>query len=182
MSLAVATRYANALADVVLGSKGAIDPQATLAQLRALDSVIESSADLRNVLQSPAVASKAKGKVVGRLADSLGMDKLVRNFVHLVVRNRRGDLFPQICTAFEKQLDERSGVAQVDVQSAAQLNDSARAQLEAELARLTGRKVRCNYSVDPSLLGGIITRIGSLVYDGSVRGQLETLRRKLAAG
>lgn len=182
MSLAVATRYANALADVVLSSKGAIDPQNILGQLRALESIIESSADLRNVLQSPAVATAKKGAVLSRIADSLAMDKLVRNFVFLVVRNRRGILLPQMRAAFEKVLDERSGMVKVDVTSAAAISPESRARLEAELARMTQKHVRCSYSVDAGLLGGAVARIGSLVYDGSVRGQLETLRRKLAAG
>lgn len=180
MSLAVATRYANALADVVLGSKGGVDPQTVVSQLRELDSVVQSSPDLRNVLQSPAVSTAHKTKVVSRLADQMGADKIVRNFVNLVVRNRRGGLLPQIRSAFEKILDERSGMVKVDLTSAADLSDGAKAQLEAELARHTGRSVRLTYSTDPALLGGVVARIGSLVYDGSVRGQLESLRQKLA--
>ncbi len=180
MSLAVASRYANALADVVLGSKGAIDPQTVVSQLRSLDSVITSSAELRNVLQSPAVSTTHKAKVISRLAGSLSMEQVVRNFVNLVVRNRRGGLLPQMRAAFEKILDERSGTVKVEVTSAVELSGGAKAQLEAELARHTGRAVRCAYSTDPALLGGLVARIGSLVYDGSVRGQLESLRRKLA--
>lgn len=180
MSLAVANRYANALADVVLGSKGAIDPQTVVAQLRQIESLVGSSPDLRNVLQSPAVSAAHKSKVITRLADSLGIDKVVRNFVNLVVRNRRGNLLGQMRGAFEEALDQRSGMAKVEVTSAAELSAASREQLEAELARHTGKKVRCHYSTDPALLGGLVARIGSLVYDGSVRGQLELLRQKLA--
>lgn len=180
MSLAVANRYANALADVVLGSKGAINPQTVVGQLRDLEGLVESSSDLRNVLQSPAVATAHKSKVITRLADSLGTDKIVRNFVNLVVRNQRGNLLGQMRTAFEQILDQRSGVAKVEVTSAAPLSDASKLQLEAELARQTGKQVRCHYSTDPALVGGLVTRIGSLVYDGSVRGQLEALKQKLA--
>ncbi|MDX1983173.1 MAG: ATP synthase F1 subunit delta [Bryobacteraceae bacterium] len=181
MSLAVASRYANALADVVIGSKGVLDPQAAVSQLRSLSTLIQGSAELKNIFLSPAVASRDKSSVVARIAATLEMSNLIRNFVQLVVRNRRANLLPQILTSFEKVLDERAGMAKVEISSAWQLNDTARAGLEAELARFTGKQVRCNYSVDPALIGGVVARIGSLVYDGSVRGQLEILRRRLSA-
>lgn len=179
MSLAISSRYANALADVVLGSKGALQPQTVVEQLTALESVIASSGDLRNVLNSPAVTMTKKGAVISHICKSLGMDRLVQNFVYIVVRNRRGSLFPQIRVSFERALDDRTGLVKTDIASAAELSPSAQASLEAQLAKLTGKRVRCQYTVDPALLGGVIARIGSTVYDGSVRGQLESLRRKL---
>ena len=110
------------------------------------------------------------------------MDRMVRNFVTIVVRKRRANLFGQIRTAFEKVLDERTGVLEAKVASASPLSDASQQALEGQLSRLTGKKVRAIYSVDPELLGGVTARIGSTVYDGSVRGQLESLRRKLTAG
>lgn len=182
MSLAVSNRYANALVDVVISSKGAVEPHQVLAQLQALESAIQSSPDLRSVLISPAVTLTQKNKVMGRICEQLGMHRLVRNFVFLVVRNRRARLFPQMRAAFERGLDARMGVVKADVASAAELQEGSRANLEAQLARLTGKRVRAHYSVDPALLGGAVARIGSTIFDGSVRGQLETLRRKLSAG
>lgn len=182
MSLAVSNRYANALVDVVIGSKGAVEPQQVVSQLHALEQTIQSSGDLRNVILSPAVTLQQKNKVMGRICDQLGMHRLVRNFVFVVVRNRRAHLFPQMRAAFERGLDARMGVVKADISSAAELKDAARATLEAQLARLTGKRVRAQYSVDPALLGGAVARIGSTIYDGSVRGQLDTLRRKLTAG
>lgn len=182
MSLAVATRYANALVDVVIGSNGAIQPELVTDQLRTLDQAIQQSADFRNVLLSPAISQTQKNAVMGKLADRLGMHPLVRNFIFIVVRNRRGNLFTQIRSAFERGLDARTGVVKADVSSASELSDQSRSTLEAQLGRMTGKRVRCLYSVDQSLVGGAIARIGSTVYDGSVRGQLETLRRKLSTG
>lgn len=182
MSLAVSNRYANALVDVVIGSKGSVEPQQVVSQLHALELAFQSSIDLRNVILSPAVALNQKNKVMGRICEQLGMHRLVRNFVFLVVRNRRAHLFPQMRAAFERGLDARTGVAKADISSASELKDASRAALEAQLARLTGKRVRANYSVDPALLGGAVARIGSTIFDGSVRGQLDALRRKLTAG
>ncbi|MBL8179546.1 MAG: ATP synthase F1 subunit delta [Bryobacterales bacterium] len=182
MSLAVSNRYANALVDVVIGSKGAVEPQQVVGQLQALESAIQSSTDLRTVILSPAVTLGQKNRVMGRICDQLGMHRLVRNFVFLVIRNRRAHLLPQMRAAFEQGLDARMGVVKADISSAAELKDAARASLEAQLARLTGKRVRAQYSVDPALLGGAVARIGSTIFDGSVRGQLDTLRRKLSAG
>jgi F-type H+-transporting ATPase subunit delta len=182
MSLAVASRYANALADVVLATKGELQPESVLQNLRDLEQIVLESSEFRNVLASPAIAASGKQAVMAKICDRLGVHRLVRNFVFLVVRNRRGQLFPQLRQAFERVIDERMGVVQADVQSAAELNPASQANLEAQLGRVTGRRVRLRYTTDPSLLGGAIARIGSTVYDGSVRGQLESLRRKLTAG
>ncbi|MBL8232997.1 MAG: ATP synthase F1 subunit delta [Bryobacterales bacterium] len=179
MSLAIASHYANALADVVLNSKGAIQPQTVLEQLKALESTIQGSHDLRNVLSSPAVPMSKKGALVNRICEMLGMDRLVRNFVYIVVRNRRSALLALIRTSFESALDERTGLVKAEVSSAAPLSGDAQAALEAQLANMTGKRVRCHYSVDHALIGGVVASIGSKIYDGSVRGQLEALRRKL---
>lgn len=182
MSLAVSNRYANALVDVVIGHKGAIEPHQVVTQLQALELAIQSSNDLRNVLLSPAVTLAQKNKVMGRICEQLGMHRLVRNFVFVVIRNRRAHLIPQMRAAFERGLDARMGVVKADISSASELKDASRVGLEAQLARLTGKRVRAQYSVDPALLGGAVARIGSTIFDGSVRGQLYTLRRKLTAG
>jgi F-type H+-transporting ATPase subunit delta len=181
MSIAVATRYANALVDAVLASKEEIEPRAVAAQLGAIADMIRDSADLRNVLNSPAIPVEKKNAVMGKLAEAAGMGKLARNFVSIVVRKRRANLFSQIRVAFERTLDERTGVLEAKIASASALSEASQQALEAQLSRLTGKKVRATYSINPDLLGGVTARIGSTVYDGSVRGQLESLRRKLTA-
>lgn len=181
MSLAVATRYATALVDAILASKGEAEPRAVAGQLGTLADLIRDSADLRNVLHSPAIPTEKKNAVMAKLAESIGMGRMLRNFVAIVVRKRRSNLFGQIRAAFEKVLDERMGVLEAKVASASPMSDASQQALEAQLSRLTGKKVRATYSVDPDLLGGVTARIGSTVYDGSVRGQLESLRRKLTA-
>ncbi len=98
----------------------------------------------------------------------------------------RGDRSPAhrvigaIREAFELQLDERLGFVRAEVSSAAPLNAPLSAGLESELSKLTGKRMRLRFDVDPALLGGVVARIGSTVYDGSVRGELRELGRKLA--
>lgn len=179
MSLAVASRYARALADIVLGPDSPISAAATLDQIAQFEAAIESSAELRNVLLSPAVAPNRKRAVISRLASQFGTPRLIVNFLFVVIDRRRIALLGQIRQAFQAQLDERMGVARADVESARELSPSQRAALESELTRLAGKRVRGEFRVNPDLIGGAVARIGSTIYDGSVRGRLGALRRKL---
>ncbi len=177
----VATRYAKALADVVTSHGAAIDPAVVLSELQQIEAVMRASVELRNALMSPAVSPSKKRAVMARLIAPLGASKQVRNFVFVVIDHRRTHELASIVEAFEQVMDERLGFVRADVSSAHDLNDAQRAALAAELSRLSGRKARPRFSTDPSLVGGVVARVGSTVYDGSVRGQLERLCAKLAS-
>jgi F-type H+-transporting ATPase subunit delta len=97
-----------------------------------------------------------------------------------VIDHRRVGILGDILQAFEHQIDERLGFVRAEISSAAPLNDNLSAGLESELSKLTGKSMRLKFGVDPELLGGVVARIGSTVYDGSVRGELRELGRKLA--
>jgi len=176
----VATRYARALVDVIFAGHGPA-PQA-LEELRAIDAIISGSTDLRNTLLSPAVSPPRKRAVVARLLEPMGVSKHVRNFLYVVIDHRRVHQFSSIVEAFEVLLDERLGFVRADVSSAHPLTQIQQASLEAQLSRLAGKKAKPRFTTDPSLLAGVVARVGSTVYDGSVRGQLERLRTKLASG
>jgi F-type H+-transporting ATPase subunit delta len=178
---AVASRYANALADVVTASGSNLQPQAAATQLRSFAAAISASPELANALITPAVPAVRKRAVVGRIAERLGLAQVSRNFLYVLVDKRRIGALSQIIQAFEQVVDERLGFARAEVASAAALTDEQRAALNTRLEKLTGKRVRAHYSVDGSLIGGVVARIGSTVYDGSVRGQLATLGRRLAA-
>jgi F-type H+-transporting ATPase subunit delta len=180
-SSAIASRYANALADVVTGGAAAFDPQQAVRELRSFQAVMDSSAELRSALTSPAVATSRKRAVVGRLADDLKLALVVRNFLFVLVDHRRIAALGQIIEDFELLVDERLGFTRADVSSAREMDDPQRRALVAELERLTGKRVRPRFAVDESLIGGAVARIGSTVYDGSVKAQLQTLGRRLAA-
>jgi F-type H+-transporting ATPase subunit delta len=182
MSLAAASRYARALADLVLTPGSGLSPEQAIDQLQAFSAVLASSDELRNIMLSPAVAVSKKHAVIKRLEAGLGFSPLIRNFLSVVVQHRRVALFKSIIESLELILDERLGLAKADISSASELSAPQRARLEAQLSRLAGKNVRCDYRIDPNLVGGAVARIGSTVYDGSLRGQLNTLRQRLTSG
>ena len=180
MASAVANRYAHALVDIVMAPGSPLKPEDAVTQLRAVEAVIQESAELRTALQTPAIQNSRKRAVMGKLMESTGAAPLIRNFVYVVIDHRRIGVIGDIREAFEVQLDERLGFVRAEVSSAAPLNEQLGAGLESELSKLTGKRMRLRFDVDPALLGGIVARIGSTVYDGSVRGELRELGRRLA--
>jgi len=180
----VAARYAAALADVVTAgvhasSTAQADPAEITAQLRAVDEMIDSSTELKNALASPAVAPSRKRAVMARLIAPMNVSAQVRNFLFVVIDHRRVQQLKSIIEAFENLADQRLGFVRADVTSAQALPEEQRAALEVQLSRLAGKKTRLRYTTDPALVGGVVAKVGSTVYDGSVRGQLERLRIKL---
>jgi F-type H+-transporting ATPase subunit delta len=179
MSLALANRYARAFVEALLSPAAAVSPEQGLDQVRAFEDLLAASSELRNVLLSPAVPPARKRAVVGNLAQPLGLAPTVRNFLFVVMDHRRVPLLSRIREAARAVLDERTGLVRASIASAQRLSPPQQERIRQGLAALTGRQVRCDYAEDPALVGGVIARIGSTVYDGSVHGQLETLRQKL---
>lgn len=178
----VASRYATALVDVLAAPGSGVDPAAALAQLRSIEQVIASSHELRIALLSPAVPPGRKRVIVSKLLSPLGLSKQVQNFLYVVIDHRRVAEFSSVVDAVEALLDERLGFVRADVISARPLNDAQQASLETEISRVAKKKAKLKFSTDPALVAGAVARIGSTVYDGSVRGQLDGLRAMLAKG
>jgi F-type H+-transporting ATPase subunit delta len=178
-SSAIVSRYASALADVVTGPSG-MDTAQVVEQLRSFEALLAGSLALQNALSSPAVAASRKRAIMRKLADRLGLAKIARNFLLVLTDHRRLAALAPMIDAFEIQLDERLGFVRAEISSARDLEERQKSGLAERLSRLTGKKVRARYAVEPELIGGVVARIGSTVYDGSVRGQLNTLGRKLA--
>ncbi len=179
MPSAVATRYARALVDLATRPAVGQATEGLLQELTTFEQALAVSPALRNVLLSPAVAPVEKRALVNRLSQSLELSDLVRRFLLVVIQRRRLKLLGEIREAVEGLLDEKVGVVRVDVTSARELSDRQREALTAGLAALTGRTPRPQFRVDPELIAGLTARIGSTIYDGSVRGQLEALKRRL---
>jgi F-type H+-transporting ATPase subunit delta len=171
-------QYANALADIAL-EQGAADP--ARKQLNDFAAAYGQSVDLRTFLASPAVATDAKHAVIEKLAARLGASKIIRNFLFVIADHQRTHLLPEIVTAFQEVLRQRQGVAEAEVSSAVELSEAQKKEMAGKLASLTGKKVETKYLLDPTLLGGAVVRIGDTIYDGSLRGQLNELRARLAA-
>ena len=113
------------------------------------------------------------------IAKRLGTTRQVRNFIAVVTDHRRLPLFSEILKQLEQELNDRQGFAEAQVSTARPLSDHEKQMLEAEITRLTGKKVRARYEQDTSLLGGAVVQVGSTIYDGSVKGQLEKIQEQL---
>jgi len=178
LSSAVARRYAAALADVALEQKSA---DAVRGDLQAFVEVFFSAADLRNTLESPGVGRESKDKVIEKIASKMGLANAVRNFVCLIVDHRRTEMLREIQQAFGEELNARLGIAEAEVTSARELTAAEKRELTLALERRTGKKVEAKFQEDRALLGGAVVRLGSTIYDGSVREQLIRLRQQLEA-
>ncbi len=176
MSLAIASRFARALADILSSSEAADD---AVRKLRAFDELQQSSPDLKNILLSPAVSGRKKKAAVARFAEQIGFSPLLKNFMYVLIDHRRTAMLGEILASLEAQLDERRGIVRAQVQSARPLDEGQRQEVEAALSRATGKQVFGQYAVDDALIGGLVARVGSKVYDGSVRGQLQAMRVRL---
>ena len=175
---ALAQRYASALVDVAIESG---TPQQVKQELAAFVGLLGESADLVNFLASPAVARASKHAVVEKVVARLGAGNRLRNFLFVIVDHRRSLLLAQIQEAFEELLYARLGIAEAQVTSVQELTAEQKAELTGVLERLTGKRVEARYALDPALIGGAVVRIGSTIYDGSVREQLNRLRARLTS-
>ena len=173
----VAFRYAHALAGVV--AKQGLDAMAIRGQLQDFMAVFGENAALREVLMDPSIPSEQKLAVLDGIAERLGMLREVRNFLAVIMDHTRLHELDGILAAYDGVSDVGMGVTEAEVTSVHELEDAERAQLAEQVARLAGTKVRIAYKLDPALLGGAVVRIGSKVYDGSVRTQLERMRQTL---
>ncbi|MGH9715449.1 MAG: ATP synthase F1 subunit delta [Candidatus Acidiferrales bacterium] len=176
MSEAVASRYAAALAEAALDEGNADRVRRDLA---AFVGAFEESAELRNVLETPSVPAELKRKIVDTLAKRMELATAVRNFLFLLVDHRRTEMLREMQQAFHQALNSRLGIADAEVTSARELSAEERRELTAALERRTGKKIEARFREEASLLGGAVARVGSIVYDGSVREQLTRLREQL---
>jgi F-type H+-transporting ATPase subunit delta len=181
MPAAVASRYARALVDVVLAPNAAIGPDRVREDLRSFEQALAASPELSTILASPGIARPRKRAVIDRLVQSLELSRVARNFLLVLVDHRRTAHLSAILGAFEKLVDERLGTLQVEVASAGELREQQQAALIRQLEAMTGKKIVLDLKIDSNLVGGMVVRLGSTVYDGSVRGQLEALGRQLTS-
>lgn len=172
---AIAQRYARALLDLGIERRN-------FEQLgRELDRVANlfQSGDLAEVLRNPKFDAEIRKGVLGELLRRLMVSPVCRNFVFLLVDRNRVRYLPDIVTAYHGLADEHAGRLKAHVTVATRLSEPDAARLRTILQNMTGSQVVLEQEEDPEILGGIITRIGDRIYDGSVRAQLETLRGEL---
>jgi F-type H+-transporting ATPase subunit delta len=175
----LALRYAHAFASVT--SSKNLDTSAVQQQLNDFNDALAESRALREVLANPAIPSDEKLKVLDSISARVNMLPQVRNFLAVIMDNQRLSELNEIVAEYHAVVDEQSGMAEAEITSAHPLNDQDRAELESQVAKLAGGRVRTTYRQDETLLGGAVVRIGSTVYDGSIRAQLQQLKQKLVS-
>ncbi|GGH13676.1 ATP synthase F1 subunit delta [Silvibacterium dinghuense] len=177
---ALAARYARALAEVLREAHQ--NPTPVQSQLDDFVAAWNTSADLREVFLDPSFPVAEKVAILDKLNTKLQLTQQARNFVAVLINHGRLHDLREIVAAFHEVVDEELGVSVVAVTSARALGEDQRRDLEQQIAGMTQTKIRASYQEDASLLGGVIVRIGSTVYDGSVRGRLDRLKEELIAG
>ncbi|HTU34769.1 MAG TPA: ATP synthase F1 subunit delta [Candidatus Acidoferrum sp.] len=175
----VAGSYSRAFADIVIEQR--LDADRCIAELRAIAGLLRQSVALRRVWENPAVPEDQKHKLLDVIAKRDEISKLVRNLVAVVISHRRTQFLDAITNQLERELDLRRGFADAQISSARALNEAERQEFEKQVAKLTGKKVRARYSENAALLGGAVVRIGSTIYDGSVKGQLERIKQAISS-
>jgi len=169
----LASRYALALFALADEQKKL---DAVAEDLRGLDAMLVGSDALARLVRSPVLRRADQGKAMAALLDAAGADALTRNFVGVVATNRRLAALRQIIRAFLDELARRRGEVAADVTSAAPLTDAQQRAVEEALNKVVGRKVQLSLAVDPSLIGGMVVKVGSRMVDSSVKTQLQRLK------
>jgi F-type H+-transporting ATPase subunit delta len=176
---AAARRYARALFALAREIGRVVE---TRTEVERLGRLIDESAELRAVLLQPLYPATQRRAVLGAVAERLGASPLLKNFLSFLVDQRRLVDWAPIEAEYARLADAAAGVSQVRVRSASPLSDAQRQRLERALERKSGARVTLEVEIDPTLLGGAVAQVGDLVYDGSLRTQLQQLRASLARG
>ena len=176
-SQTVARRYASALADVIIERAEEADVREELA---AWEKMISANSRLLEAFSNPTVPYEQKAKVLNELITRTKVRPTTANFLRILLKNQRIAELPQVNAKLVQILDERAGVISAQVTSARPVSDATKQALEKKLGEITSKRVDLKFGTDESLLGGIVTRIGSTIYDGSVRNQLRRLGEELA--
>ncbi|MBX6367937.1 MAG: F0F1 ATP synthase subunit delta [Rhodospirillales bacterium] len=169
----IAERYAAALFELADEQK-ALDEVAD--DLKRLREMLRESAELRRLVRSPVLSREDQGKAMGALAQAAGLGRLTQNFLGLVAKNRRLFALSGMIEAYLAQLAERRGEVTAEVVAAQPLDERQRARLDEQLRAAVGAKVAVDVRVDPSLLGGMIVKVGSRMVDASLKSKLHRLQ------
>ncbi|HEX3860941.1 MAG TPA: F0F1 ATP synthase subunit delta [Stellaceae bacterium] len=174
----LAERYAAALFDLA-DERHALDVVAN--DLRELRAMLHASSDLVRLLRSPVLSRDEQGKAIAALAEQAGLSPLTRDFLGVVARNRRLFAVPAMIEAYLKQLADRRGEVTAEVTVAQPIDETRHAALLEQLRRIVGARVSVDVKVDPSLLGGMIVKVGSRMVDASLSSRLQRLRLAMRA-
>jgi F-type H+-transporting ATPase subunit delta len=176
---AIAAPYARAFADVVFESR--LNAKEVQQQLDSFVAAWWESDGLREVSLDPSFPAEQKISILDKLNARLGMGVQVRNFIAVLIQHDRLNVLSEILAEYRKEMNRRLGISEVVITTARPLEADERREIEQKVAALTGTQVQATYHEDKALLGGVIVRVESTVYDGSVRGRLDRLKEQLAS-
>jgi len=180
MAAAFAARYARAFADVVASAK--LDAAGLDRQLTDFLATWDGSKELRELFMNPAVPAVQKVAILDKLNARMGLQRELRNLIAVLINNDRIGEVSQVATSWRAEMQERLGIRQAEIVTARQLGEAERAELVAGVGKLAGARIEPTFKLDPGIIGGTVVRIGSTVWDGSVRGRLERLKEALVSG
>jgi F-type H+-transporting ATPase subunit delta len=172
-----AARYARAFAGAVLDAK--LDPADVQRQLDDFAATFAGSKDLRELLLNPSLPTAKRVFILDVVNRRVGCVALVRNFLAVLIRHERLGALSEILEEYRLEMNRRLSISDAEVVTARPLGDQERTSLEQQVAELAGTRVSATFRQDKSVIGGAIVRIGSTIYDGSVRGRLERLKERL---
>src|SRR5580700_5069352 len=175
----VTITYARALADVVFDQH--LDPGQILQEARSLVALVQNYQQLREVWEAPSIPAEQKRALLDAIVTREGISRPVRNFMAVLMDHRRLKFLEPIVQEFGHELNRRLGFTEAEITSARELGQAERSAIEAQVEKLTGHRVRARYVQDSSILGGAIVKLGSTIYDGSVKGQLERIREAISS-
>lgn len=169
----LAKRYAKALFAVGKEQEKFEDFNETL---KGVASLYTSNPEVKDALTNPLYPLDIKIKMMADMVKSMDVDTIMGNFLQLLVEKKRAEILPEIADEFQVMVDEEKNISHGSVVSAVELSDELQAQIKATLEKLTGKSVELSTSVDPTIIGGMIAKVGDLVLDGSIKTQLAGLK------
>jgi F-type H+-transporting ATPase subunit delta len=172
---AVARRYARALYDAVTPA----ERPKVAAELKALGAAFVESDDLRHLLVNPAFSADERRRAIEAIHPRARTSPSARRLIDRLIEQRRAREIKAVADAFGQLADDEAGVLRATFVSAHPLTDAARGQIRVRLAQVTGRTIEDDVRVEPDLLGGVLVRLGSVVFDGTVRGKLQRMKQSL---
>lgn len=174
---AIANRYARALAEVSfkLGQQEAVE-----RELEQFGQLLDRHRELSAFYEDPAIGAARKKAATSQLLARLGFCKTAGNFIQVLVERGRMGYFNEMLEAFRQEVRDRLGIVEVGVTTSTEIGRPLRDQLAQALEQLSGKRVQLRFRTDPQILGGVITRLGDTIYDGSVRQQLQQMRERLS--
>jgi F-type H+-transporting ATPase subunit delta len=174
MSVA-ANRYATALIDVLELDQA----EEGFRQLQSFAALLKEQPDSRRFLQNPAMAGERRTRVLNEILAALGLGRRVRNFISILANRNRLPILEEILVEYQRLMDKRLGIVRARVTAAQPLDFAQQQDVARKLQEITGKQVRMEVAIDPALIGGVVAQVGSTIYDGSVRQQLQAFKNRL---